>query len=260
MEPWLNKRSCNTSKGALVLSPQTEKTLSALSGVTGRFLKTLGRDFWHDPYVSALQYYFSIVPAIIEAKNAYPFFCGKGLSKETLAVSILLNPDLTMGMKEPLLRYAKAMPAIAKSTVRFSTSAEYSLFIFCYRTLVYVLEELLLAVKTVDVRESFSALYELDSAFEALRLLFLKCASSDDTDSQKSDACPDVETLIRASVRCVDALRIVSKEFYIVEMLIFKSQSPKANKDESMERRSANPDVRIDEEELNTFLKKLAHQ
>ena len=255
MEPWLDKRYAMIQNEVLVLSPRTEKTLSELSKVAGRFLKTMGDDFWHDPYVSALQYYLSIVPAIQSAKKAYPFFSGKSLAKDTLAISTVLIPDGIWGLKGPLLRYAKAMPVIAETTEKFATSAEYSMFIFCYRILVLVLEELLLSVKTIDVRESFSAIYELDVSFEDLRLLFLKCAKPD---AKQQDIRPDVETLLHAADRCIDALRRVSREFYVVEMLILKEKHltvPNGNKGERV---SECPDLKINEKELADFLKSLA--
>ena len=255
MEPWLDKRYAMIQKDVLVLSPRTEKTLFELSKVTGRFLKTMGGDFWHDPYVSALQYYLSIVPAIQGAQKTYPFFSGKTTPKDTLAVSTLLNPDNMLGLKEPLLRYAKAMPGIAETTENFSTSAEYSMFIFCYRILVLVLEELLLSVKTVDVREPFSALYELDVSFEDLRLLFLKCAK---TDTKQENVCPDVETLLHAANRCIDALRKVSREFYVVEMLLLKAKPLKALNGNKRERTPECPDLKINEKELSDFLRNLA--
>ena len=255
MEPWLDKRYAMIQKDVLVLSPRTEKTLSELSKVTGRFLKTMGGDFWHDPYVSALQYYLSIVPAIQGAQKTYPFFSGKTTPKDTLAVSTLLNPDNILGLKEPLLRYAKAMPGIAETTENFSTSAEYSMFIFCYRILVLVLEELLLSVKTVDVREPFSALYELDVSFEDLRLLFLKCAK---IDTKQENVCPDVETLLHAANRCIDALRKVSREFYVVEMLLLKAKPLKALNGKKRERTPECPDLKINEKELSDFLRNLA--
>ncbi len=258
MEPWLGKRPVSSGKDALLLSPKTEMTLSELAKVTDGFLQTMRDDFWHDPYVSALPYYFSIVPTIQIAKNAYPFFCGRIPNKDAIAVSISINPDFIMGLKDPLLRYAKAMPAIAQSTPNFANSAEYSLFIFCYRTLIFVLEELLLAVPKIDVRESFAALYELDSSFEALRLAFLRCGSSDGKKAKQISDCPDIETFQGVANRCIDALRNVSKEFYIVEMLLQKQKNGKSSTRMEKRRNAKSPESNLDKRELNDFLQKLS--
>lgn len=255
MEPWLEQRRVNTTKSALILSPNTERTLSELSKITERFLQTMGSDFWHDPYVSALQYYFSIVPAIVGAQKAYPYFCGQNLDKDAVAVSLLLNPDFLMGLKEPLLRYAKAMPTIAKSTVKFPASAEYSLFIFCYRTLVFVLEELLLAIPKINVKEAFFAIYELDSSFEALRLNFLRCSPSDDSYADK--VSPGEKTLLAAADRCVNALRNVSKEFYAIEMLILKHKHPPKNGSMSSGNHPGRPSNSIDPQKLSELVEAL---
>ncbi len=257
MEPWLDKRICSIKKDSLTLSPKTERTLVELMKTTERFLSTMGSDFWNDPSVSALPYYFSIVPAIVGAKNAYPYFCGNKLDKDTLAVSIYLNPDLLIGLKEPLLRYAKAMPDIAASTPDFSKSAEYSLFIFCYRTLVYVLEELLLVVAKIDTRAAFSALYELDSSFEALRMLFLKCGTTDGRDSRKEVRPIDGKVLEQAAIRCIAAVRAVSKEFYVIEMLIQKAKYSTKKLSAKTEKRAENTGVKVNQKELHEFLKTL---
>lgn len=260
MEPWLDKRICSVKKGSLMLSPDTERTLTELMKTTERFLSTMGSDFWNDPSVSALPYYFSIVPAIMGARNAYPYFCGNKLDKDTLAVSTYLNPDMLIGLKEPLLRYAKAMPAIAASTPNFPKSAEYSLFIFCYRTLVYVLEELLLVVTKIDTREAFSALYELDSSFEALRMLFLKCGTTDGRASRKAGRPIDGKVLDQAATRCISAVRVASKEFYVIEMLLQKAKYSTKKQSMKTEKRAENTDVKVNQKDLNEFFKKLASQ
>ena len=117
-----------------------------------------------------------------------------------------------------------------------------------------MLEELLLSVKTVDVRESFSVLYELDASFENLRLLFMKCAK---LDIKRHDNAPDAEILLRAAERCIKALRMASREFYIIEMLIFKARHLKAPKGNKGKMAPECPDLKINEKELSNFLKTL---
>ena len=257
MEPWLGCRSVGVNEGRLILSTETEKLLSTLTETTRRFLDTMKDDFWHDPYVAALQYYFSIVPLISVAKAAYPFFCGKAVKGKTIAMSISLDPDYTTGLKEPLFRYAKAMPGIAATTPNFSTGAEYSLFIFCYRTLIAVLEELLLAVEGLDTVRAFAALYDVNTGFEELRLLFLKCGSKYDPDKKVLVELPTADQLEQAAGHCVDALRLAAREFYVLEMLIHKSCNRKLSKCTGPRGDNVNTDLKISKSELDEFAKNL---
>ena len=257
MEPWLGCRSVTASDGKLILPTSTEKVLSALGETTHRFLKTMKDDFWHDPYVAALQYYLSIVPLISVAKAAYPFFCGKAVKTKTVAMSISLDPDYSMGLKEPLFRYAKAMPGIAATTPNFSAGAEYSLFIFCYRTLIAVLEELLLAVDGLDTTRAFAALYDVNTAFEELRLLFLKCSSKYATEKKALVELPTGDQLERAAGHCVDALRLAAKEFYVLEMRIHKACNRKLPTCLGQRSDRANCDMKISKSELDEFAKNL---
>lgn len=257
MEPWLGCRSVGASEGRLILPAATEKVLSALTETTHRFLDTMKDDFWHDPYVAALQYYFSIVPLISVAKAAYPFFCGKVVKGRTIAVSISLDPDYTTGLKEPLFRYAKAMPGIAATTPNFSTGAEYSLFIFCYRTLIAVLEELLLAVDGLDTARAFAALYDVNTAFEELRLLFLKCSAKYDVDKKTLVDLPTGDQLEQAAGHCVDALRVAAREFYVLEMFIHKSCNCKLPKCVGRRGDNVSRDLKITKSELDEFTKNL---
>ena len=256
MEPWLDKREITSRKGALMLSKQSESTLEALSVLVNYSYRTRRDKIFKQETLSALPYFRSMVTAIYGAKNAYRYYCGQKLEKEVLAVSVHTNPDMILGLKEPLLRYAHALPTIIEATPDFLKGEEYGLFLFCYRTLIFVLEELLLAVSGSDIREPLLALYDLDAAFEHIKVQIIQYASNPTNNNlQKKTARKE---FVAGAERCIGVLRQVSREFYVLEMSILKLRAKMSNmrSNEPMQRFSKldEPCVNITQESVASFM------
>ena len=259
MEPWLDKRETTSKKGALMLSKKTEDTLQAISALIDYSFKTRKERVFNTQTLSAIPYYMSMVSAIYGTKNAYPYYCGDNLGKDTIAVSVHINPDQILGLKEPLIRYATSFPSIIGANEDFVNQEEYGLFIFCYRTLIFVLEELLLAVSNCDIRNPLAALYDVDAAFEDFRRRMLGIAKASEKTGSKNT--PSNKELIASAEQCIEALRRTSREFYIVEMLIMKTKTKQAGKRQSrpMQRmgKDKEPSVDITKENMVSFMHKL---
>lgn len=223
MEPWLdNRKECIRVSKGLALSKDSKETLKALDALVNYTLKTRGFEkVYRSQGLSAIPFYASVVAAVQGILKAYPYYCGKPLTGQTLAISTYINPDTLVGVKEPLRRYARAMPEIAKMVSNFVDGPDYSMFIYCYRTLIYVLEEVLLAIRKINTDGAFSALYDLDGAFEELRLMYLR--SSKKTNRNDKGGLKAKDFLIVAE-RCINAIRNVSKAFYVIEMEILKTR------------------------------------
>ncbi len=261
MEPWLDKRQTTSKKGALMLPQKTEATLSALTILIDYSYKTRRDEIFTQPTLSAIRYFKSIVSAIYGAKNAYRYYCGDRLDKETIAVSTYLNPDMILGLKDPLIRYATAFPAIVEANENFYDQKEYGLFLFCYRTLIFVLEELLLAVPNCDVRSSLSALYDLDAAFEDFKRHMIDIIEQKNKQGKKvKNKTSSNKELIASAERCANVLRQVSREFYIVEMLIMKTRNERSKKrldrPTQMFENSEGPHADITKEDVLSFMHK----
>lgn len=261
MEPWLDKRETTSKKGALMLPKKTEATLRALTVLIDYSYKTRRDKIFTQPTLSAIRYFMSIVPAIYGAKNAYRYYCGGRLHKETIAVSTYLNPDMILGLRDPLIRYAAAFPAIVDANKNFYDQKEYGLFLFCYRTLIFVLEELLLAVPDCDVRTSLSALYDLDAAFEDFKRHMIEIIEQKNKHGKRiRNSTLSSKELIASAERCANVLRQVSREFYIVEMLIMKTRNERSRKrldrPTQMFEKSEGPHADITKEDVLSFMHK----
>lgn len=259
MEPWLDKRETTSKKGALMLPKKTEATLRALTVLIDYSYKTRRDKIFTQPTLSAIRYFMSIVPAIYGAKNAYRYYCGGRLHKETIAVSTYLNPDMILGLRDPLIRYAAAFPAIVDANKNFYDQKEYGLFLFCYRTLIFVLEELLLAVPDCDIRTSLSALYDLDAAFEDFKRHMIEIIEQKNKHGKRiRNSTLSSKELIASAERCANVLRQVSREFYIVEMLIMKTRNEQSmkrlNRSTQMFEKSEGPNVDITKEDVLSFM------
>ena len=262
MEPWLDKRETTSKKGALMLSKKTEDTLRALAVLIDYSYKTRQNKIFTQPTLSAIPYFMSIVPAIYGAKNAYRYYCGERLDKENIAVSLYLNPDMILGLKDPLIRYATAFPTIVDANQNFYDQKEYGLFLFCYRTLIFVLEELLLAVPDCDIRSPLSTLYDLDAAFEDFKRHMIEIVEQKNKrEKAVQDNTSSSTELIASAERCVNVFRQVSREFYIVEMLILKTRNEpsrkRLNRPTHMFEKSEEPHVDITKEDVLSFMHKV---
>ena len=260
MEPWLDMREITSKEDSLLLSKKAEETLAALSILIGYSFKTRNDKIFKVPTLSALPYYMSIVPAIFGAKNAYRYYCGDKLkTSNTIAVSTYINPDTIMGLKEPLIRYANAMPEILQNNVDFFKGVEYGLFLFCFRTLIFVLEELLLATSDCDIRPGLMSLYEMDSAFEQFKSCII--IMSKEIEAKKTKCLTSKRDIKSAAARCIDALRMASKEFYVIEMMVLKNRANKSgvrvDNNEPMQKCAEPPAAVITKKSMADYMKKI---
>ena len=128
-----------------------------------------------------------------------------------------------------------------------------------FRTLIFVLEELLLATSDCDIRPGLMSLYEMDSAFEQFKSCII--IMSKEIEAKKTKCLTSKRDIKSAAARCIDALRMASKEFYVIEMMVLKNRANKSgvrvDNNEPMQKCAEPPAAVITKKSMADYMKKI---